>query len=246
MSTDTAPDFASTTGATEKRQPVDFGSASKFLFDLSFDADAPLRADAPPPVTLQVDELQSIKAAMYEDGRNAGRAEAMQAGADKAAEQMAYLGTLLQQLATDGHARAGTEVEVIAGAVKAIAQNLLPAYIAKHGADELDATVRDCLVQLKGEPRLVIRTCEAELDACIKRFDSLAQVAAFPGKLIILADNALASGDLRVEWADGGLERANGNLWAEVEKILSRGRRPQTTAANPYQTNTELNGEING
>ena len=246
MSTDPMTAEFATTNATEKPAPVDFGNAAKFLFDLSFDADAPLRADAPPPITMPVDELQSIKAAMYEDGRNAGRAEALQAGADKAAEQMAYLGTLLQQLAADGHARAGTEVEVIAGAVKAIAQNLLPAYIVKHGADELDATVRDCLVQLKGEPRLVIRTCEAELDDCIKRFDSLAQVAAYPGKLIILADNALAPGDLRVEWADGGLERANGNLWAEVERILSRGMRPQGATANPYQTNTELNGEING
>lgn len=212
------------------------GRAAKFLFDLSFDADAPPpEPEAPPPLSLTQEELATIKAASFEDGRNAGRTEALNNGADKAAAQLAQLTSLVQQLAADGSNRDAASLDTIVEAVKAVAQNLLPAYVTRYGFAEMEAIVRDCLSQLKGEARLVIRVTDSDLDDAIKRFEGLAQAAAFPGKLIILADNTLSPGDLRVEWADGGLERTTGTLWSEIERILAH--------AN---NTTNMNGDQHG
>ncbi len=69
---------------------------------------------------------------------------------------------------------------------------------------------------------MVIRIADALLDPLRERLDEVAAKAAFDGKVVLLADEALAPSDVRVEWADGGAERDTGRLWAEIDQVLER------------------------
>src|SRR3546814_8811652 len=46
--------------------------------------------------------------------------------------------------------------------------------------------------------------------------------SGFEGKLVFLADERLKTGDLRVEWADGGVERNQMALWQEIDAVIAR------------------------
>src|SRR3546814_7302027 len=58
--------------------------------------------------------------------------------------------------------------------------------------------------------------------------------SGFEGKLVFLADERLKTGDLRVEWADGGAERNQKALWQEIDAVIARVLAP--TAGDGKQT----------
>lgn len=218
---------------------------NKFLFDVSFDEDAPKdEPKAPPPLVLTIEELESIKAAAYQDGASAARAEAQAQAGLTLADQMARVAAELQTVSGQLGQVSETQRDTIVTAIKAIAQNMMPVYLSKHGYEEMERLVVQCLAELKDEPRVVIRVAEAQLDESIKRFEGLATQSAFHGKLIILGDATLAQNDCRIEWADGGLERTMNTLWNEIEEILAKamGTYKSHASAAPKYTETP-NGE---
>lgn len=214
---------------------------NKFLFDVSFDDNAPIdEPPPPPPIVLTPDELEAIKAAMYQQGQHDEMARAAAAEQSREASQLDHIAAELQALGARMEKLTGHQREIIVTAVKAIAQNMLPVYLSKHGYDEMERLVVQCLTELKDEPRLVIRVCEAQLDQSIKQFEKLAAQTAFHGKLIILGDAQLSANDIRVEWADGGLERTMPTLWTEIEQIMSRAI---NNVGTPATTTSENTGE---
>ncbi len=76
---------------------------------------------------------------------------------------------------------------------------------------------------------IVLRVNDALFDAVQARLAALSQASAFAGKTILLADAALAEGDARVEWADGGAERDTRRLAAEIDAIFARALTVQAT-----------------
>src|SRR3546814_12442230 len=111
---------------------------------------------------------------------------------------------------------------------------LFPQLARSHGLDELHAVVEQCLERLRDEPRVVIRCADADLDALQTRAEQAAARSGFEGKLVFLADERLKTGDLRVEWADGGAERNQKALWQEIDAVIARVLAP--TAGDGKQT----------
>ena len=72
------------------------------------------------------------------------------------------------------------------------------------------------------EARLVIRVADNALDAVVLQVEALKQQEAFMGKVVVLADSALQTGDCRVEWADGGLERLQKNIQRGLEEAIAK------------------------
>ena len=70
--------------------------------------------------------------------------------------------------------------------------------------------VSDCFSHLVSTPHLVVRINEALYEAAREQIERLAKRSGFEGRLVILAEPEIATGDCRIEWADGGLvlERA--------------------------------------
>jgi flagellar assembly protein FliH len=67
-----------------------------------------------------------------------------------------------------------------------------------------------------------VRVNDALLDILRERLDALASGIGFNGRIIAIADPAVAPGDARIEWADGGAERDSARAWADIDAHIAR------------------------
>jgi flagellar assembly protein FliH len=195
----------------------------RFLFDRSFDdlelSSVPgAAADARPARA----ELDAARADGLAQGRAAALAEIAERIETRAADTLMALdrgvGALLTQRAADAQQMEGQALAL----VRAVLQKAAPALCRKDPAGEIEALVARCLGETIDEPRVVLRVSDALFDTMQTRLDAMTQAHGYGGKLVLIADAALAIGDARVEWADGGAERDTGRLLAEIDAILSR------------------------
>jgi flagellar assembly protein FliH len=84
--------------------------------------------------------------------------------------------------------------------------------------------VADCLHKLHREPRLVVRVAPNLAEALRTDIDALCAEHGFAGRVVILAEDALAGADCRIEWADGGIERDLAKTFADIEQSAERWR----------------------
>ena len=225
----------------------------KFLFDTAFDAElqtaAPATHDSRTPPSFSADDLAEARSQGFAEGRSAGLEEAAQAAEHAASEALVTiaerLGTMAAQLVQTGEDR---ERQAVQTAVLLMGK-LFPELSRRDALNEVVALITRCLAQLHDEPRVVVRTADALLDPLRERLDEVTAQAAFDGKVVLLADEALAPRDVRVEWADGGAERDTGRLWAEIDQVLERNlgesrlvapapseNAPETPASAPAET----------
>ncbi|GAB4374233.1 MAG: FliH/SctL family protein [Kiloniellaceae bacterium] len=222
------------------------GQMEKFLFDTSFDTEksaaakaaeaAKKAAEEPPPApTFSEEELAAARRDAYAEGKAAGIAEAEAGHAKRLAEAVESLPPQLAQLAQMLEAQADDRRRETLDAALTVVRKLFPNLARAHGLDEIQAVVDACLERLRDEPRLVIRCADGELDALKERIEESARHGGFEGKLVFLADERLADGDLRVEWADGGAERDQASLWKEIDAIIARALSPAGNGTVPHR-----------
>jgi flagellar assembly protein FliH len=218
------------------------GNFEKFLFDTSFDAERTAKAKAaaaaqavaeePPVPTFSEAELAAARQAAFADGKAAGTAEAEGCHAARLAAALEALPPQLAQIAEDVATAAAERQRDSLEAALVVVRKLFPQLAREHGLEEAHAVIQQCLERLRDEPRVVIRCADADLDALRARAENGAARGGFEGKLVFLADERLVSGDLRVEWADGGAERQQAALWQEIDAVIARALAP---AGEPRQ-----------
>jgi flagellar assembly protein FliH len=225
-------------------------AAEKFWFGRDFTREAPTPAPAPhaepepepeaeqPPAPIySAEELEAARAAGretgYRDGHAAGHAEAT-AAADAAQTQA------LERIA-DGLAQIGRGLDVeterrdgeaLEAAVQ-LMQRLFPALTRRHGQGEIESVLANALERLRDEPRVVVRIADQHLDPLQERIEAIKARVGFEGRIVLFADEALAPGDARIEWADGGAERDGERLWADVQRAVERALVPPVSPAEP-------------
>ena len=101
-------------------------------------------------------------------------------------------------------------------------RKLFPEWVRQHGETEIRALLHACLTELHDEPRLVVRAADPLLDPINESLAAARGKAGFEGKVVLLADDGVAPGDVRIEWADGGAERDSERLWREIDGIIAR------------------------
>ncbi len=201
--------------------------SEKYLFDTSFEADdlgggaaPPLRK--PPPPKFDEQDLERARAEGHAAGKKIGAREAMQSIEQKISAAMTAISAQmsgLTQAQAESHLRQGQEALEVA---LTVVRKIFPRLAGRHGLDEVESVVSDCLERLRDEPRIVIRVADAVLDQVEARIGELAARAGFEGKIVYLAQDGSNPGDIRVEWADGGAERDSERLWREIEQITAR------------------------
>ncbi len=164
----------------------------------------------------------AARQAAFEEGRAAGQSEAEQAGVHLAAEALTLVGQRLQAL-LDQRAQTADEARELALTVlRAALGKLCPVVTARHGLEEVEALLADCLTRLGEEPRVVVRVADDLYDTLDGRLGDLTRRSGFEGKVVLLSEPELTAGDLRVEWADGGAERDTATLLRDLDDILDR------------------------
>lgn len=197
----------------------------KFLFETSFDAsaDAPA-ADSPKsaPAKHTDADLEQARAEAFAAGREAGQREALQSFEHASHQTLERIGTQLGTLTEMSAAAHEGQNRLTIEVAHRIVRKLFPRMIEKHGTAEVDAIISDCLDHLREEPRVVVRVADRLLDTVKDKVNALAARIGFEGRLILLAEDSLAPGDVRVEWADGGAERQAEWLWREIDAAVDR------------------------
>jgi flagellar assembly protein FliH len=82
----------------------------------------------------------------------------------------------------------------------------------------IEATARAIFNDLRGSPHIAVRVAPPLVDSCKTRIALLMRENGLDAKLFVFPDPDIASGDCRIEWADGGIVRDR----AKLEDLIDR------------------------
>ena len=193
---------------------------AKFLFDMDFSApDKRERAASPSEIA---QKIAAAEARAYRDGYNAALREARVESDRRSALALEEIAIALKGIAaryTTIETRMETEAVDVAIAV---ARKLCSELIAREPLGEITALVSDCFAQLVSTPHLVVRINDSLYEAAHERIDKLAKQSGFAGRLVILAEPEIETGDCRIEWADGGVVLERAAIEAKINELVGR------------------------
>jgi flagellar assembly protein FliH len=180
---------------------------TKFMFDSDF-GDGP-RKPAEPMITLaeHAVKLAETETASHKRGYVQGQNDAQVEVNRRIA---ATLDTIAKSIATASAALQAVEARLECEAVDvavAVARKLAPTLIAREPFAEISALASDCFRQLISAPHIVVRVNDAIYATAKEQLEDIARGCSFEGRLVVLAESDIATGDCRIEWADGGINR---------------------------------------
>jgi flagellar assembly protein FliH len=193
-------------------------ATAKYLFDEDF------ATGEKPTITLVEAERRRIDAESqaYRKGFAAGEAKAQGEAAQRAAAALSLMADGLDRLnkaLADIEQRLETEAVEVAVAV---AGKLSPALIAREPFAEISALATECFQHLVKTPHVVVRVGPAIYEIAKDKLEAIAQARGFEGRLVVMAEDGLAAGDCRIEWADGGLARDEAATLAVIDDAVAR------------------------
>lgn len=195
--------------------------SAKFLFEDAFDAPRANRPKAEKPVHTD-SALAAARAEGFAEGQAVGLDEGRNEQNARLADTVGLIGETMRGLAATQHEALAATRREAARLALAIAARLAPVLVARVPLAELEALIAECLKDVGGEPRVVVRVAMPLVDELCARIETLKRSAAFAGEVIVLGEDNIAPGDCRVEWADGGAERDLGALVRTIEERVNR------------------------
>jgi flagellar assembly protein FliH len=193
----------------------------KFLFDMDFSAPDKMRERAATPSEI-AQRIASAEARAYRDGYDAALREAKVESDRRVALALEEIGIAVKGIAARF---SGIEVRMETEAVDvavAVARKLCSALIVREPLGEITALVSDCFAQLVSTPHLVVRINDSLYEAAHERIERLAKQSGFAGRLVILAEPEIETGDCRIEWADGGVVLERAAIDAKINELVGR------------------------
>ena len=194
---------------------------AKFLFDMDFSA--PDKARERPATASEIaQKIAAAEARAYRDGFDAGQREAKAESDRRAALALEQIGVAIKGIAARfSGIETRMETEAVDVAV-AVARKLCGALIANEPLGEITGLVGECFSHLVATPHLVVRINDALYEPARERIERLAKQSGFEGRLVILAEPEIASGDCRIEWADGGVVLERTAIEAKINELVGR------------------------
>jgi len=194
---------------------------AKFLFDMDFSAPDKMRERAATPAEV-AQKVAAAEARGYRDGYDAALREAKVESDRRVALALEEIGIAIKGIAARfSGVETRMETEAVDVAV-AVARKLCSELIAHEPLGEVTALVSDCFAQLVSTPHLVVRINDSLYEAAHDRIERLAKQSGFAGRLIILAEPEIATGDCRIEWADGGVALERAAIEAKINELVGR------------------------
>ena len=194
---------------------------AKYLFDIDFGA--PDKTREKPATSAEIaQKIAAAEARAYRDGFDAGQREAKAESDRRAALALEEIGIGIKSIATrfDG-IETRMETEAVDVAV-AVARKLCGQLVAAEPLGEIVALVGECFSHLVATPHLVVRISDSLYEAARERIERLAKQSGFEGRLVILAEPEIATGDCRIEWADGGVVLERAAIDAKINELVGR------------------------
>ena len=193
---------------------------AKFLFDVDFSA--PNKKEKAATAAEVAAKVAEAEARAYRAGYDAAQHEAKVESDRRVALAMEEINIAIRGIASGiGNIEAKVETEAVDVAV-AVARKLCADLIAAEPLGEVVALVKDCFSHLVATPHLVVRINDSLYDSAREKIERLAKQSGFEGRLVILAEPEIATGDCRIEWADGGVVLERGAIMAKIDDMVGR------------------------
>jgi flagellar assembly protein FliH len=194
---------------------------AKFMFDTDFSA--PDRARERPATAAEIAQtVAAAEARAYRDGYDAGQREAKAESDRRAALALEEIKISVQGIAARyAGVEARMETEAVDVAI-AVARKLCGELVAAEPLGEIVGLIKDCFSHLVATPHLVVRINDQLYEGARERFERLAKQSGFEGHLVILAEPDIATGDCRIEWADGGVVMERAAIEAKINDLVGR------------------------
>jgi flagellar assembly protein FliH len=194
---------------------------AKFLFDMDFSAPDKGRERSASASEI-AQKIASAEAHAYRDGYDAGQREAKTDSDRRTALALEEIGIGIQAIkARFSGIETRMETEAVDVAV-AVARKLCSELISGEPLDEITALVSDCFSHLVSTPHLVVRINDSLYEPARDRIERLAKQSGFAGRLVILAEPEIQSGDCKIEWADGGVVLERAAIEAKIDELVGR------------------------
>jgi flagellar assembly protein FliH len=193
---------------------------AKFLFDTDFAApDKREKAATPAEIAERIAEAE---ARAYRAGYDAAQREAKAESDRRAALALEEIAISIKAIAARVNGIENRmETEAVDVAV-AVARKLTAELIAREPLGEITALVSDCFSHLVATPHLVVRINDSLYEGARAQIERLAAHAGFEGRMVILAEPTIATGDCRIEWADGGVVLDRAAIEAKISELVGR------------------------
>ena len=194
---------------------------AKFLFDNDFAAPDRTREKAASAAEV-AQKIAETEARAYQAGFDAGQREAKAESDRRVALAMEEIQIGVQGIASRfSNIETRMETEAVDVAI-AVARKLCAGLVDREPLGEIMALVKDCFSHLVATPHLVVRINDALYEDAREKIERLAKQSGFEGRLVILAEPEIATGDCRIEWADGGVVLERGAIAAKIDELVGR------------------------
>ena len=194
---------------------------AKFLFDTDFAAPDKTRERAATAAEIAA-KVAEAEARAYRAGYEAAQHEAKVESDRRAALALEEIGIAIRGIA---QRFAGIETRMETEAVDvavAVARKLCNELILREPLAEIMALVSDCFSHLVATPHLVVRINDQLYETARAQIERQATQSGFEGRLVILAEPGIATGDCRIEWADGGVVLERAAIESKISELVGR------------------------
>lgn len=193
---------------------------AKFLFDNDFAA--PDKSHERPTQAEMVQKIAAAESKAYRDGYDAGQREAKAESDRRSALALEEIKIAMQGIAARfAGIERRMETEAVDVAV-AVARKLCTELIAAEPLGEVTGLVAECFSHLVATPHLVVRVNDQLYETARERIERLAKPSSFQGRLVILAEPDIPTGDCKIEWADGGVVLERAAIEAKIDELVGR------------------------
>jgi flagellar assembly protein FliH len=193
---------------------------AKFLFDTDFAA--PDKSRDRPTQAEMAQKIATAEAKAYRDGYDAGQREARAESDRRSALALEEIKIGMQGIAARfAGIERRMETEAVDVAV-AVARKLCSELIEAEPLGEITGLVADCFSHLVATPHLVVRVNDQLYEMARERIERLAKPSGFQGRLVILAEPDIPTGDCKIEWADGGVVLERAAIEAKIDELVGR------------------------
>lgn len=221
-----------------------------FIFDRDFDLEITeeARRQSPSGAPKHSDEdlasaLEAARAAAFEEGRAAGRAEAEAEQRESELKRLAAATEALSDrmtalVRTDDAHRAALETQMLdfAGSV---CEQVFPELIASKAHERAMSQARRALSLGIGSSRLCIALSPNGLDMLSHDLNELLAEIGLAGRVDIVADPALHDGDARASWEGGALDYSFSTICNNILSAL-RSSSAAVVVPNPSRSDTHV------
>jgi len=203
-------------------------ASAKYMFDEDF------ATGAKPTITVVESERRraDAEAQAHRKGFAAGEAQAQGEASQRIATALGLIAdglTRLDRALTDIETRLETEAVQVAVAV---AGKLAPELIAREPFTEISALATECFRQLVTTPHIVVRIGADIYDMAKDKLEEIARARGFEGRMVVTSEPAMAPGDCRIEWADGGVNRDSAATLSAIDDVVRRYVAARATATH--------------